>query len=252
MNSKEVIYKDNANKFYEYIVNKRYCHLSFNDFIYFMSIMNNLKHSNKWTNKGLENLLSGKYANKKSKKYWDAIIDVISVYEKSSAFIELYHGDDGFTKNKIKTKVDELRQKPNEEIDFFFKESEKQNLWNIFNITKNHCEQYYLENKELIDDFLLTRKVTNEIADLITYVYERDYTCFLLSMVITDSVENLIVNGNDKPNVDDYRESLVSNFLVYEKILIKIDSIIVKGVRDNKICTDYDDYKESLNTTPFQ
>ncbi len=251
MKSKEVIYKDNANKFYEYIVNKRHCHLSFNDFIYFMSVMNNLKFPNRWTNKGLENLLSGKYANKKSKKYWDAIVDVISVYEKSSAFIELYHGNDGFTKNKIQTKVEELRSKPNNEIDFFFKQKEKQNLWDIFNITKNHCEEYYQENKKLIDDFLKTRKVTNEIADLITYVYERDYTCFVLSMVISNSIEEYCHKGINKSNVVDYTESLVSNFLVYEKILSNIDSTIVKGVKDNKICREYNDYKEFLDRLPF-
>ncbi len=249
--SERIIYKDNANKFYEYIVNKTPCKLDFKEIIYLLNTMVSLRDNNKWTKKGLDNLLSGKYANDKSKKYWDAIVDVISVYDKSEAFIETYCKDDTYIEDRIKYKSEGLREFANEYPDDVYNEEQTKNLLSIFKIVKTYCQEYYLKNQKMVDDFIQTKKITKDIIDIIIYIYEKDYLCLLANMEITVKTEPSPMREFNPEDFKDYTKAAVTNFLVYERILKKVDETIIQGTINEKPCKEYLEYKNYLAKLPF-
>ncbi len=251
MSTKKIIYKDTANKFYEYIVNKTPCKLDLKQIIYLINIMIDLRDSNKWTNKGLDDLLSGKYADDKSKKYWDAIIDVISIYDKSVAFIETYSKGDTYIEDRIKYKSDGLREYANECPHDIYDEKQTKNLCDVFRIIRDYCPEYYSKNKKLIDGYLKNKKITKDIIDIIIYIYENDYLCLLTNIQITSKTEPHFGKEYNSNDFKEYTDATVVNFLVYEKILKKIDETIVKGGIGKKPCIEYQEYKNYLSKLPF-
>lgn len=239
--TKVIKVSDDAIKFKEIVVNKKPFNLDFKKFVYFIFMI--IRYFEYEMKSWIKSVLIGSNRWPNTESYWDAIINVISCFDRTDALIKEYPDNFEYEKNRVDYKTEsmiEYMRETGEDVD----ESVRKTYLTAFEFIEDLFPDVYKQHESMIKKYR-DGVVTKEMLDIIEYVYRCDYIIMLVYINMTvKCFDNPFGPTNQK-----LLDLLVKEYLVNEKVQDILVRVLLSGQsRPGYECKPYKEYRRNLSS----